>query len=574
MFRKIVAVWVSLAMLLGFVVIVDVVTDITPSVKATTITVDDSGGADYTKIQDAIDNASDGYKIKVWAGVYYENIFVNKTLTIIGNGSLNTSIIGGNTGSVVTINASGCNVSGFRINGSGDSVINRDSGIKINGNYTKIENCNCSNNQFGIYLIKSNNTFLSNNECNNIGHYGISVRESENCIIWNCTTSGNYLGIFVVHSTNISISGCIGNNNEDDGLHFEWSKNISISQSTCNSNRDEGISFAQVNNSAIDTCTTHYNWGFDANGIMLRQSYNNNITNSTINENINHGIYLWEANGNTIKNNIFINNTKYAALVDSISNYNLFHLNNFINNNLGGKQASDSGLNNQWNSSYPSGGNFWSDYTGSDEFNGPNQDIPGNDGIGDTNYSIDIDSVDNYPLMSPIIKNIFLHPEWNLISIPRIQPYTNLESVLSSINGSYDAVQWYNVSDTSDPWKHYQILKPSHLNDLIDIDHTIGFWIQITEPEGVLFEYSGTQPYVNQSISLDPGWNMVGYPSLSNKNRTAALNNINYGSDVDAIWTFNAATQTWQEIGPTDYFELGRGYWIHSKVTKVWDVPL
>jgi hypothetical protein len=67
---------------------------------------------------------------------------------------------------------------------------------------------------------------------------------------------------------------------------------------------------------------------------------------------------------------------------------------------------------------------------------------------------------------------------------------------------------------------------------------------------------------------------MVGYPSLFNRTRDDALNNLNYGTDVDAIWTFNAATQTWQEIGPGDSFELGRGYWIHSKVTKVWDVPL
>jgi hypothetical protein len=67
---------------------------------------------------------------------------------------------------------------------------------------------------------------------------------------------------------------------------------------------------------------------------------------------------------------------------------------------------------------------------------------------------------------------------------------------------------------------------------------------------------------------------MVGYPSLINRTRDNALNNIIFNQDVDAIWTFNAATQTWQEIGPSDSFELGRGYWIHSKVTKIWDVPL
>jgi hypothetical protein len=145
--------------------------------------------------------------------------------------------------------------------------------------------------------------------------------------------------------------------------------------------------------------------------------------------------------------------------------------------------------------------------------------------------------------------------------------------VLGSIAGHYDAVQWHNQTDLSDHWKHFRLGKPFG-NDLSYLKETMGFWIHITNPGDTIFLYNGTQPTTNQSITLQPGWNMVGYPSLSIRNRTAALNNLNYGSDVDSIWTFNAASQTWQEIGPTDYFELGRGYWIHSKVTKVWDVPL
>ncbi len=112
------------------------------------------------------------------------------------------------------------------------------------------------------------------------------------------------------------------------------------------------------------------------------------------------------------------------------------------------------------------------------------------------------------------------------------------------------------------------------MNDLEDIDHTMGFWIHITEPGGVLLQCSGTQPTENQSITLYPGWNLVGYPSLSNKTRTAALNNITFDTDVDSIWTYKAENQRWDEIDPSDYFEIGRGYWIHSKVTKTWEVPI
>lgn len=163
---------------------------------------------------------------------------------------------------------------------------------------------------------------------------------------------------------------------------------------------------------------------------------------------------------------------------------------------------------------------------------------------------------------------------WNLISIPLIQSDTNLGTVLFSITGSYDAVQWYNVSDVSDPWKHNHTSKPPYLNDLDSIDHTMGFWIHITEHGGVLFEYPGVQSTQNQTITLHPGWNFIGYPSLKNYNRTEGLNNLTFGTDVDSIWTYNAATQKWEEIGPLDYFEVGRGYWIHARVEKVWEVPI
>jgi hypothetical protein len=89
-----------------------------------------------------------------------------------------------------------------------------------------------------------------------------------------------------------------------------------------------------------------------------------------------------------------------------------------------------------------------------------------------------------------------------------------------------------------------------------------------------MFEYKGAPPIQNQSISLHVGWNQVGYPSKRNLNRTLALNNIVFGPDIDCIQWYDAATKTWHFMGPDDSFALGRGYWVHSIVEKVWDVPL
>jgi hypothetical protein len=223
-------------------------------------------------------------------------------------------------------------------------------------------------------------------------------------------------------------------------------------------------------------------------------------------------------------------------------------------------------------------GNYWSDYYGVDD--GSNGRTAG-DGVGDTEIPhpfIDQGNgyyqLDNYPLVNPVGNYIFLYAGWNLISVPFIQSDTNLGNVLSSIKGSYTAVQRYNASTSSDPWEHNCSLKPPHLNDLNNIDHLMGFWIYITKPGGDLFEYFGMEPAMNQTITLHPGWNLVGYPSQTHYNRTEGLNNLTFNTHVDATWTYYAATQKWKELGSSDYFELGRGYWVHAKVKCIWEVPL
>ena len=86
--------------------------------SAKTITVDDDGGADYTKIQDAINASENGNTIRVFDGTYIENVIVNKSINLIGNGSEITSIDAKGNGDVVKITADWVNISGFNVTGS------------------------------------------------------------------------------------------------------------------------------------------------------------------------------------------------------------------------------------------------------------------------------------------------------------------------------------------------------------------------------------------------------------------------------------------------------------------------
>ncbi|UCG69689.1 MAG: metallophosphoesterase family protein [Thermoplasmata archaeon] len=162
---------------------------------------------------------------------------------------------------------------------------------------------------------------------------------------------------------------------------------------------------------------------------------------------------------------------------------------------------------------------------------------------------------------------------WNFISIPLIQTDQNPIDVLESIQGHYDAIQFYNNLDSKDPWKHYTVEK-CFGNDISQLNEAMGFWIHITQPGITNFIYNGTKPTSNLTIALYPGWNQVGYPSRTSYDRTEGLNNLTFGQEVDLIQYYDAQTQTWYDMGVNDYFVKGRGYWIHAKTECEWEVPL
>lgn len=246
---------------------------------------------------------------------------------------------------------------------------------------------NCEN-----ILVK--NLVLKNNR------QGILLAFTENTRVSNCTFRKNEEGIYLWHSNNNILSKNICSNNQKRGILLgRDSDNNALDNNACtnNSNGIELISHSDKNILSRNVCKKNSD-----SGISLKESNNNFLNSNKSNLNRFAGIYISQSSNNTIFNNACENNRGSWGYAGGItltgSENNLIHHNDFLNN---GKQAYDDGPN-HWDNGYPSGGNYWSDYTGKDNYRGKNQDIPGGDGIGDSPYKIpEDDGLDRYPLMEP-----------------------------------------------------------------------------------------------------------------------------------------------------------------------------
>ena len=231
---------------------------------------------------------------------------------------------------------------------SGNNITaNNDRAIWFDwSSYTSVSGNKITNNRGGIYLgMSSNNSINGNNIAANIDEYGISI-------------SGNF---YIGGSSYNSIQGNNITNNYS-GIVLEDSSYNSVSENNITAN--------------------------NLNGIQLYRSSCDSIQGNNITANKGDGIYLYESSNNSIsKNSITANDWEGIYFHTSCYNNTIYH-NNFINNTNQVGISYDSV--NVWDDSYPSGGNYWSDYTGVDA-NG--------DGIGDTPYIIDANNTDRYPLM-------------------------------------------------------------------------------------------------------------------------------------------------------------------------------
>jgi len=134
------------------------------------------------------------------------------------------------------------------------------------------------------------------------------------------------------------------------------------------------------------------------NGILFTNSSNCKIFNNQIQKNIIGVRFHSNSGSNAFSGNTLVNNT-YGVYVDN-SSHDLIFYNSFIDNTY---PYWTDGSENQWDNGYPSGGNYWSNYNGTDQYTGYYQNITGSDGLGDSPYPYAEIRLDDFPFINPIM---------------------------------------------------------------------------------------------------------------------------------------------------------------------------
>lgn len=163
-----------------------------------------------------------------------------------------------------------------------------------------------------------------------------------------------------------------------------------------------------------------------------------------------------------------------------------------------------------------------------------------------------------------------LQKGWNMISVPLNQTDTALGKVLESIDGKYSAVQWYDIMDTNDFWKHNSVGKTIG-NDLFKINNKMGIWINMDVSDTL---YIGGELLTITDIQLYKGWNLVGYPSLKVRTVVDSLSSI--AGKYDAAYQYNASDSLdpWKSDIDLDLTQMGpgEGHWIHATEDCTWTI--
>ncbi|MCW4025175.1 MAG: right-handed parallel beta-helix repeat-containing protein [Candidatus Bathyarchaeota archaeon] len=317
---------------------------------------------DANSIAQALTDANAGDTIFVQSGIYYENLVIDKSISLVGQGADSTELVGdGNVAkggrAVINITAPNVTITGFTIQSVSYSESNlRASGISINADGANITENNIINTYYGVFCSSQSGVTIAYNNITNSAKEGIR---------WCGGSQDSFIGNIIINSKQSAIS-------------LEGFQHVIANNTMINNGRALGLaaSYCLVFGNIVDDDL--------GSGFYIGGSYNTICANTLSNGD--YGFHFTFTFANPQENLLYLNN-----LYDN--QYNVYF--------------ADFATHQNWTSQMM--GNYWGDYTGTDS-NG--------DGIGDTPYQINNLNNDTYPLMEPINITAQTMPEPILPSVP------------------------------------------------------------------------------------------------------------------------------------------------------------
>ena len=332
-------------------------------------------------LQSRIDAAEPGATIEVAAGVYHGTVTVTKPLKLIGRGW--PVIDAGGKGDVLILQSPDCEVRGFIIRNSGDSLDFENAGVRILGRNTTIAENRFEDVLFGIDLKNAADCRITGNHIASkpldIARRGDALRlfRSNDCLIENNIIEHGRDAL-LWYSNKVTVRGNVSRHNRY-GFHMMYANDVTLEDNVLSDN-SVGVYLMYGRSFTLRRNTLTNNRGPSGYGLGLKEIDAYTIEGNVFGGNrvgcyIDGSPYTRKAGSAKFDGNTFACNDIGMTMLPAVRG-NRITGNNFIDNieqvAVQGRGAVDG---NEF--AVAGRGNFWGDYAGYDA---------NHDGVGDQPY--------------------------------------------------------------------------------------------------------------------------------------------------------------------------------------------
>lgn len=360
---------------------------------------------DYPTIQEAIDAAGPGDVISVSSGTYYEQLVVDKPISLVGEDMGTTIIDTDEPATVVRVNADSVTISDLTIQNSGYFTEREVPVIEILGSYNSIENnlfCYAADVDSRIMYVREGadnnviayNVFREETTSPSPHMIGIWIGSSYNQFVGNVISADTALAISGSYNTilnntmdnsqevviwGLGAGNCIIGNDADVsrawiGIGLTWSRNCVVANNRITAGENPYAIAMLLDHAENTSLLNNEITAQNGKAILLSGSSNNVLNGNNILAGL-QGVFLFHHSDNNEISNNDVEGGRSIVAHDSAGN-------KIWGNNFTGFPYDNTGQN-QWD--WNGRGNYWSLYR-----------------EGATTFSVPPAGEDHYPLSGPI----------------------------------------------------------------------------------------------------------------------------------------------------------------------------